>query len=259
MAGEKPPGKEDFLPVPFTGACGRTRRRTIHVGCDCGHSTITEVYDSVNAQDVPTVVDRFLGGDLHDVVCPVCGRKQAVDVPVLFHDPWISVFVIAIPSAQRARELELREALLQRLIQGKAGVPDYVKRVEVVFTRQDLQKILATPPALLRAGARAEEERELAARRADLERREGEVLAREEDLFDREDKIVAANDKLRERRAALDGERGEMEREREGVRALSIDLTARERAMRERSKARRSPPALPTEVLGTTGKAPAAG
>ncbi len=256
MAADTPPGRDALLSIPFTGARGRTRRRTAHVGCDCGNVIATDVYASIDVQDTPAALSRYYNETLHAVSCPACGADHQIEQPILFHDPRVPILVLAIPPSQRARELALLAAHLTKLEGEKADIPNYVKHPEVVFSPDQLREALATTPAVLRAGARAEEMRKLDARLSELERREEEVLGREEDLLGREEKLVAAKDKLRERRIALDEERAEVEREREGLRALSLDLTARERALRERTKVRAMPPALPPDVLGAAPSPP---
>lgn len=251
MAAEKKSSqsREAALPRPFTGNCGRTRRRTVHVGCDCGHGVATEVYESIDVHDAPAALERYYGGRLHRATCAACGREHQLESPVVLHDAKIPLLVLALPPSQRGRELELTAALLLRLAEETVDLPEYVKRPAVVFGIEALREVLATPPAVVRAGARAAEERRLETRARELERREEDVLAREEDLLAREENTVAAKDKLREDRSALERDITELERERDAVRALSVDLAARERAFRERTKARPRPPALPADVL----------
>ena len=51
------------------------------VTCPCGDSFTANLAKSINAGRTPAIRDKIIRGEFHQVVCPTCGRKAAVERP----------------------------------------------------------------------------------------------------------------------------------------------------------------------------------
>ena len=240
--------------VAFQGVAGNTRRRAVQLGCDCGHTIRAELYDSIDVAANPQLLESFRTHHLQSVSCPACDREHDVAAPLTVHDPRVPIMVLVLPGALRDRELQLTAAFLQTLAAEECDIPQYAKRPLVVYDIETLTALLGASAGL---GAGHRDEVQLRARETLLEQREEVVLAREEDLLAREEKLVAAQDLLSEEERRLLDTIEEIERERTALRALAVDLAARESALRERGKA--MPPPLPPGVMAGAGNEGAAG
>ncbi|MBW2731840.1 MAG: hypothetical protein JRH20_05560 [Deltaproteobacteria bacterium] len=234
--------QSSVMPVPFTGRAGRTRRKSIQVGCDCGHGISAEVHVSIDVSESPEVAEGFLEGGLKRVICPSCGREHALEAPVVVHDPRIPLFSLLIPPALRHREMQLTATMLTAIGEEGVDVPLYVKRPEVFYERGTLIEALQRVPATLHGSAVPCDDTALVARESELEQREEDLFAREENLLAREERLIALRQEVEQHQHLLDRDRKDLERERQALRALAMDLSTREQALRERSRVQPPPP-----------------
>lgn len=239
------------MPVPFTGRAGKTRRKSIQVGCDCGHGIAAEVYVSIDVSDRPDLAEAYFNDGLKRITCPSCGREHALEAPVVVHDPRIPLFALLIPPALRHRELQLTATLLSVIGEEGVDVPLYVKHPEVFYQRDGLWEALQRAKTTLR-GKGAPDDSALLAREDELTQREEDLYAREEDLLAREEQLIASRREVEEHQHQIDRERKDIERERQALRALAMDLSSREQALRERSRVQPPPP--PPEAFSSDGQ-----
>lgn len=210
--------------LAYAGGVGQTRKRVVHLTCTCGDLVGMQVCDAVNVATDPSLADELRRGTLGVATCPRCGELVRSSTPVVYHDPAARLFAVVIPESHRHDELEIRIQLLRQLAMDPAHVPDYVKRAEAVVGTVGLERLRAgdLDGNRLRQSA-------LDARAHALDRREEELHSRREDLTSQQEDLVAQQTRLEEQRHELAQARAELDQEREALRALSVDLGARER------------------------------
>jgi HEAT repeat protein len=232
------------VPLPsgeYEGLPGRTRQIVAHHACAaCGFLFGARVYAAINVATDPALRVRLSDGDLNILTCPACGASGAPALPLVYHDPGAQRLVLLLPDAMRHRELESRATLLEELAADAAHVPDYVRRAEVLFGAAGLVQVLQESGSRVEDRGRGDDthvgvRQALEEKEAELQQREEVVTAREEDLQAKHEDLVVAMAKVERGQADLAGQRADLEREREALRALAVDLEARDRTIHERS------------------------
>jgi len=56
------------------------------VTCPCGDTFSANLAKSINAGRTPSIRDKIIRGEFHQVVCPTCGRRAAVERPFFYTD-----------------------------------------------------------------------------------------------------------------------------------------------------------------------------
>jgi hypothetical protein len=217
----------------YKGPPGRTRQEAIHYTCGgCGRLFGAGVYTAINVVSDPELGEQLSKGDLNTLACPTCETSCIPNVPLLYHDSKALTFALLLPEPLRHLELSERARVLQSLMDDPSDIPDYVRRVDVVFGTSGLLDLLdQTMDALTPQETDAERKQIQEAqeeRRAEQEAKEEELLAREEDLQAKQEDIVGVKVKLEQAQEELAKGWRELDREREAVRALSLELQARE-------------------------------
>ena len=228
----------------YEGEPGQTRREPIHYTCEkCGYLFVAEIYHSINVSSDPGVGEQLEKGELNVLSCPACETSNLPIVPLIYHNPDAHCFALLLPEPLRHRELEERAALLKLLAATPASVPHYVKQVEVVFGTGGLLNLLDMNQEVMTADW--EKEKEMLERQEHLDQRQRDLLQQDAALLAREEDVQAKQDDLITRRAKLEKEKDDLSRgwadltrEREALQALSLDLEAQERELRERARTR---------------------
>jgi CpXC protein len=225
----------------YKGLPGRTRQEAIHYTCSgCGRLFGAGVYTAINVVSDPELGEELSKGDLNTLACPNCEASCIPNVPLLYHDPKALTFALLLPETLRHLELGERARVLQSLLDDPSDIPDYVRRVEVVFGTSGLLDLLdqtmnaLTPQETDAERARIQEAQE--ERRAEQEAKEEDLLAREEDLQAKQEDMIGVKVKLEQAQEELAQGWRELDREREAVRALSLELQAREDQAQQKQK-----------------------
>ena len=251
----------------YLGKPGQTRKETLHYTCPkCGHVYGGQVYRCINLATDPQLATLLAQRELNTLDCPSCGTSGRPNVPLVYHDPEGRRLVIMMPKGMRHLELDERGAFLGLVAKDPADAPEYAITPQVAYgvgglarllklareerkrEREEKSLLSEQQAQLARRNADLDRREEAVAlmnqRQSDLELRESEMVAREEDLQAKQEDLVSRRSRLVKEREELAKGWSELEREREGLRALSMELQAKERAFRERS---RSATAQPTE------------
>ncbi len=253
----------------YLGTPGQTRQENIHYSCSkCGRVYGGQVYCCINLATDPNLATLLAQRELNTLKCPSCATVARPNVPLLYHDPEGQRLVIMLPKGSRHRELPERLRFMGLVKDDAADAADYVINPQVAFGVGGLARLLKEARAARKremeeSSLLAEQEAELVRRQAELDRkedsqahmsarsselelRESELVAKEEDLQAKQEDLVSRRSRLVKEREALAKGWDEQERERESLRALSVELQAKERAFRERNRnASASPPPLP--------------
>lgn len=131
---------------PYRGALGATRRERVHWSCPCGVLHSVEVVVGIDCAADPELAAALRNGEetFNQAVCPSTGARGRVDVAVVYHDPDEPLFVLVLPAGARARELEERAVLLERLARDvDRDVPPYVAGFAAVHEAAGLRAHLA--------------------------------------------------------------------------------------------------------------------
>ena len=230
--------------LAYAGQPGKTRQEAIHYTCEqCGHLFGAEVYCAVNVDADPGVAELLEQGELNSLTCPSCEAANSPNLPLIYHNPGASCFALLLPETLRHQELTEKARVLTELAADPADVPAYVKQAEVVFGTAGLLSLMdRTQDAAAAAWEREKdhiEQRELLEQRQrDLEQREASLLGREEDVQAKQEDLISRRTKLERDKDELAQGWAELTREREALQALSVDLEAQEREMRERARTR---------------------
>jgi hypothetical protein len=253
----------------YVGKPGQTRRETIHYTCaKCGHVYGGQVYRCINLATDPQLATLLAQRELNTLDCPSCGTPGRPNVPLAYHDPEGRRLVIMMPKGMRHLELAERRDFLNLIMEDPADAAEYAITPQVAYGVGGLARLLKTAREerkreLEEKSLIAEQTAELARRNADIDRREeavalmnqrqsdlelreSEMVAREEDLQAKQEDLVSRRSRLVKEREELAKGWAELEREREGLRALSVELQAKERSYRERSRSAAA--AEPVEV-----------
>ena len=231
----------------YMGQVGQTRQETIHYTCDtCGFLFGGRIYRGVNVATDPGIGEHLEQGTLNQLICPDCGAICVPQIELVYHDPGARILALILPDSMRHRELESRAKLLLALEKDPAVVPEYVKPAAVVFGASGLLRLQDEGQVLSsldrkRRQKQTDLQETLVRRQAELEDRESALLAREEDLQAKQEDLVARKAKLVKDKTELAQGWSDVEQERESLRALSVDLQAKERAFRERARAQTGP------------------
>lgn len=238
---------QDSKSSVFCGKIGKTLKDCTHISCHCGHSICIEIYRSIDVAANPSVLELFYTESINIKACSACGAHIHADTPVVIHDSRIPIVILYIPQGQRIRELELISDYYIALSREKVDIPAYAKEPRVFYQVDHLREYLNDPANA--PISRRTYEAEVARERKELETKEEELLAREDDLLVREEKLVATSDRLRQEEERLNQWSSDLDREREALRALSIDLSNRERMNEESVAGTTRPPILPKDAL----------
>jgi len=258
-ASKNKPSKFHYLGKP-----GQTRKETVHYSCSkCGHVYGGQVYRCINLATDPQLATLLAQRELNTIDCPACGTTGRPNVPLVYHDPEGRRLVIMMPKGLRHMELAERLAFMALVAEDPADAPEYTILPQVAFgvgglarllkaAREERKREKAEKAQQAELDRRANElnmkEAALAGlneRQSGLELRESEVVAREEDLQAKQEDLVSRRSRLTKERDELAKGWREVERERESLRALSIELQAKERAFRERSRSAEVPAVQP--------------
>jgi hypothetical protein len=235
----EPKPTEPELPKEYRGLLGRTRQEALHYSCGaCGALFGAAVHTSINVATDPELGDLLSKGELNLLTCSSCGASCTPNIPLLYHDPKARCFALLLPESLRHEELRMRARIIDSLMDDVADIPDYVRRVDVVFGTSGLLRLLdETMEALTPKGEEEEARRSqaLERREAELEQREGDLVAREEDLHAKQEDLVQQRGKLERIQEELAKGRADLEREREALRALALELQ-REKPARPEEK-----------------------
>ncbi len=246
-------------PIHYLGKPGQTRQETIHYTCSqCGQLFGAQVYTCINLATDPNLATLLAQRELNTIKCPACATVGRPNMPLVYHDPEGRRLVLMLPKGSRHRELPERFEFMREVMDDAADVADYVLTPQVAFGVGGLAKLLKEARAarkrdLEESKLQADQEAELVRRQAELDRkeeslgqmnqrvdevelRESELVAKEEDLQTKQEDLVSRRARVVKEREALAAGWSELERERESLRALSVELQAKERAYRERSR-----------------------
>jgi hypothetical protein len=217
----------------YQGLLGRTRQDALHYTCgECGALFGSAVYCSVNVASDPELGEQLSKGELNTLTCTACGAKCVPNVPLVYHDPKARCFALLMPEALRHEELRRRARMLESLMDDPSDIPDYVRRVDVVFGTSGLLKLLDETMEALTPVSAAEDElnhrrKALEHREDELEQRDGDLVAREEDLQAKQEDLVAQKARVEQAQEELAKGWAEVKREREVLQALALDLQSR--------------------------------
>ena len=223
------PEKTD-TPREYRGLLGRTRQEALHYTCaQCGVLFGAAVYTSINVATDAELGELLSKGELNSLACPGCKATALPNIPLVYHDPKARRFAVLLSENMRHEELQSRARVIQALLDDSSDIPDYVRRVDVVFGTAGLLRLLdETMEALTPVSAAQDElqhlKRSLEERERELEQREGEIVAREEDLHAKQEDLISQKSKLEEREQDLARGWADIEREREALRALALEL-----------------------------------
>ncbi|MCA9667665.1 MAG: hypothetical protein KC503_18830 [Myxococcales bacterium] len=237
----------------YAGAVGSTRRAPTHVACpECGWVYSAQVYRSLNVATDPKLGETVLAGGLNVAECPLCSEPCTVAVPLIYHDPHLPLFTVLVPASMRHAELDVRIDVLEQLAEEPADIPPYVRDLTVSYGTSALKKRIEmlSEPEEDKREALQRREKSIEAREHALERREEELLVREEDVSSKQEDLLGRESALEERERVLRAARAEIEREREALRGLALDLAAQR-------KRRKKPPPLPADVTTPAKPSPA--
>lgn|GEM_PF-6972244 len=216
----------------YAGEVGKTAKAVIHQSCECGALFGAEIHTSVNLHTDPELRDDLFSGRLTELACSECQRKTIALEPLVVHDPEIPLLALVVPASLRHKELELRADLLIKLSKDPADVVAYTKFVPVAYGLSQLSSLMeemrrgdTTNPAVLLDLNQQDE---------DLKGREDALLAGEEDLLAGEEELITQLAKIEEEVQLQREMRESLERERETLRALGLDLATREEALNRR-------------------------
>ena len=56
------------------------------VTCPCGHTFSVNLARSINAGRTPAIREKIIRGQFHQVSCPICGSRNAVESPFFYTD-----------------------------------------------------------------------------------------------------------------------------------------------------------------------------
>lgn len=216
----------------YAGQVGQTAKAVVHQSCECGALFGAEVHTTVNLKTNPELRDDLFAGRLTELVCSDCHRKTVTQEPLVIHDPDLPLLALVVPGSLRHKELELRADLLLRISKDAADVVPYAKHAPVTYGLAQLSVLIeemrregtADPVTVL----------ELKQQEEDLRTREDALLAGEEDLLAGEEALILQLNKIEEEVILQRELRESLERERETLRALGLDLATREEALRRR-------------------------
>jgi len=237
-------------PREYRGLLGRTRQEALHYTCaQCGILYGAAVYTSINVATDAELGELLSKGELNTLTCPGCGATALPNIPLVYHDPKARRFAVLLSENMRHEELRSRARVIEALLDDSSDIPDYVRRVDVVFGTAGLLRLLdETMEALTPVSAAQDElqhlKRSLEERERELEQREGELVAREEDLHATQEDLIGQRSKLEEREQELARGWADIDREREALRALALEL----QSSHSRPEPAPPPPAAPDET-----------
>jgi len=233
MEKEDTPPPTEQRQAEYQGLLGRTRQEALHYSCgQCGALFGGAVHSSVNVASDPELGEQLSKGELNTLTCSRCNTTCVPNVPLIYHDPKARCFALLLPETLRHEELKMRAQVMQSLMDDPSDIPDYVRRVEVVFGTTGLLRLLDETMEALTPVSAAEDElqrqrQRVEEREAALQEREAELIAREEDLQAKQEDLVAQKATLEQADQNLAGGWADVEREREALRALALELQSR--------------------------------
>ena len=75
----------------------------VRATCFCGNTFETQVARSLNAARTPAIREKILRGELHQALCPACGRRWAVESPFYYSDATRNTVFHVRPRQERHR------------------------------------------------------------------------------------------------------------------------------------------------------------
>lgn len=224
----------------FEGALGNTTRRVLQVTGSDGRAFPAPVYTCVNVSDDPELVDQIQPGEPYLVEDPVSSELFGLALALRVHDPERGIFALVVPDALRHREYALRAELLEELSASPDPLPEYVRRFDVVFGPDGLERLIdeadkprgaqtTSVPKISEERAELHEERtqldevreRIDRERAQLDQQRGELQALREGLEQREQRLEAM--KLNLEQARLRAAQGESPSTREEATQVVTD------------------------------------
>lgn len=236
-------------PIPdlkvYTGEIGQTRQSIIHYCCgNCNLLLGATVYSSINISTDPELHDRLIQGELNSFTCHGCGKPYSPQVPLVYHHPGKHCFLLIIPESLRHQELLMRAQLLDDLAADPASIPKYVQHFDVIYGVSSLPNYLEAK--LLALVQQDKKSQELAKLQEALNQLQAELASRGEDLLVREEDLQAQLADLALNKAKFELEQNELaqnwadlEREREALRVLSLELEAKSQTIQDQIKLER--------------------
>ncbi|MEM9068440.1 MAG: hypothetical protein AAGE52_08030 [Myxococcota bacterium] len=198
----------------YEGASGQTRRETVQVLQE-GQLVSVALVVAVNAATDPELAKEAREGGLHRLA-----DGSDLAQTFVYHDPAARLFWVVVPPSIRHRVHRERAAVLARLADDGAPVPDYVAAVSSVVGADGLRAALDAPERV-----RNEE--------AGLSERETQLDAREARLVSRAESMTTAEDEIRLERERLDALQRELLMRENELEARFATLREREDALTE--------------------------
>lgn len=115
----------------------------------CGAAFTMDAYSSVDVKAEPELKEKILSGELFTQECPVCGEKNLVKYPLMYHDPVEGLLIVlsdasfsveALPDGYTGRRVRSVGELIEKIKIFDANLDDIVLEMTKYVTKMEMKK-----------------------------------------------------------------------------------------------------------------------
>jgi len=108
-----------------------------------------DAYSSIDVKSEPELKEKLLSGELFAKECPVCGEKNLVKYPMMYHDSDSSLLIVlsdasvsveALPEGYTGRRVRSVGELVEKIKIFDADLDDVVVEMTKYVTKMELKK-----------------------------------------------------------------------------------------------------------------------
>lgn len=125
-------------------------KATVNSVCrNCGAAFGMDAYSSIDVKAEPELKERILSGELFTKECPVCGIKNLVKYPLMYHDSEASLLIVlsdasvsveALPDGYTGRRVRSVGELIEKIKIFDADLDDVVVEMTKYVTKMEMKR-----------------------------------------------------------------------------------------------------------------------
>lgn len=108
-----------------------------------------EAFSSIDVKAAPELKEKVLSGELFTMECPVCGEKNLVKYPLMYHDPDAGLLIVlsdasvsveALPEGYTGRRVRSVGDLIEKIKIFDAALDDVVVEMTKYVTKLEMKR-----------------------------------------------------------------------------------------------------------------------
>lgn len=125
-------------------------KATVNSVCrKCSAALVMEAFSSIDVKAAPELKEKVLSGELFTMECPVCGEKNLVKYPLMYHDPDAGLLIVlsdasvsveALPEGYTGRRVRSVGDLIEKIKIFDAALDDVVVEMTKYVTKLEMKR-----------------------------------------------------------------------------------------------------------------------